>query len=164
VTNAANHSRDLDRFVRQAEEVTAVEVSDRLDAYAMLAVQGPLARELVQALSDRPLPPRMTAAARELAGIPTPGFRTRATRRAGGGVRAGPRPRAPAGVGGGGGAGGRPPRRSRGPRHAPPGGLLSALRERADARAGTDRSGSRLVLQGGDGLHRRRVRRDGALD
>jgi aminomethyltransferase len=38
VTNAANHSRDLDRFVRQAEELSAVEVSDRLDAYAMLAV------------------------------------------------------------------------------------------------------------------------------
>jgi aminomethyltransferase len=71
VTNAANHSRDLDRFVRQAEDFTAVEVIDRLDAYAMLAVQGPLARELVQTLSERPLPLRMTAAARELAGIPT---------------------------------------------------------------------------------------------
>jgi aminomethyltransferase len=71
VTNAATHSRDLGWFVRQAEEFTAVEVSDRLDAYAMMAVQGPLARELVQALSESPLPPRMKAAARELAGIPT---------------------------------------------------------------------------------------------
>jgi aminomethyltransferase len=70
VTNAANHSRDLGWFVRLAEEFSAVEVSDRLDAYAMMAVQGPLARELVQALSERPLPPRMRAAAREIAGIP----------------------------------------------------------------------------------------------
>jgi aminomethyltransferase len=70
VTNAANHSRDLDRFLRQADELSAVQVSDRIDTYAMLAVQGPLARELVQALSESPLPPRMTAAARELAGLP----------------------------------------------------------------------------------------------
>jgi aminomethyltransferase len=70
VTNAANHYRDLDRFLRRAEELTAVEVSDRLDAYAMLAVQGPLARELAQTLSEEPLPTRMTASPRELAGIP----------------------------------------------------------------------------------------------
>jgi aminomethyltransferase len=70
VTNAANHSRDLDRFLRHANELSGVQVSDRIDTYAMLAVQGPLARELVQALSEVPLPPRMTAAARELAGLP----------------------------------------------------------------------------------------------
>jgi aminomethyltransferase len=34
----------------------------------MLAVQGPLAREFVQAISDAPLPARMTAATRRLAG------------------------------------------------------------------------------------------------
>jgi aminomethyltransferase len=70
VTNAANHSRDLDWFLRQADELTAVQVSDRIDAYAMLAVQGPLAREIVQALSESPLPPRMSAAQRELVGHP----------------------------------------------------------------------------------------------
>ena len=41
-------------------------VADRLDDYAMLAVQGPIARELVQAISDAPLPPRMTAGRRVL--------------------------------------------------------------------------------------------------
>ncbi len=35
----------------------------------MLAVQGPRARELVQAISDAPLPPRMTATTRRLAGM-----------------------------------------------------------------------------------------------
>ena len=34
----------------------------------MLAVQGPRAREIVQAISDAPLPARMTAATRRLAG------------------------------------------------------------------------------------------------
>ena len=34
-----------------------VQVDDRIDDYAMLAVQGPRAREIVQAISDRPLPP-----------------------------------------------------------------------------------------------------------
>jgi aminomethyltransferase len=34
----------------------------------MLAVQGPLARELVQAISDSPLPPRMSASWRRIAG------------------------------------------------------------------------------------------------
>jgi aminomethyltransferase len=70
VTNAANHSRDLAWFARQAEEFAAVEVSDRLDAYAMMALQGPLARELAQTLSESPLPPRMRAAPRRLAGVP----------------------------------------------------------------------------------------------
>jgi aminomethyltransferase len=37
----------------------------------MLAVQGPRARELVQAISDAPLPPRMSAAQRRLAGAQT---------------------------------------------------------------------------------------------
>jgi aminomethyltransferase len=66
VTNASNHERDLDWFRTHAEELEDVEVADRLDDYAMLAVQGPRARELVQAISDAPLPPRMTAAPRRL--------------------------------------------------------------------------------------------------
>src|SRR4051812_14795902 len=48
VTNAANHARDLEWFRRHAAGFDA-EVVDRLDDYAMLAVQGPLAREIVQA-------------------------------------------------------------------------------------------------------------------
>jgi aminomethyltransferase len=67
VTNAANHERDLDWFRSHAGEFDA-EVRDRIDDYAMLAVQGPLAREIVQAVSDAPLPKRMTVATRRLAG------------------------------------------------------------------------------------------------
>jgi aminomethyltransferase len=67
VTNAANHARDLEWFRAHADGLDA-QVEDRLDAYAMLAVQGPRAREVVQAISDSPLPPRMTAAARGLGG------------------------------------------------------------------------------------------------
>jgi aminomethyltransferase len=68
VTNASNHERDLAWFQEQAGGFADVEVADRLDDYAMLAVQGPGARELVQAISDAPLPPRMTVAARSLMG------------------------------------------------------------------------------------------------
>jgi aminomethyltransferase len=68
VTNASNHEQDLDWFRAHARDFPEVEVADRLDDYAMLAVQGPRARELVQAISDAPLPSRMTAATRHLAG------------------------------------------------------------------------------------------------
>jgi aminomethyltransferase len=51
---------------------TEVHVEDRLDAYAMLAVQGPRAREIVQTLSDAPLPARMTLAALALRGCAEP--------------------------------------------------------------------------------------------
>jgi len=68
VTNAANHERDLAWFQKHAEGFKDVQVIDRLDDYAMLAVQGPRARELVQAISDAPLPARMTAATRRLGG------------------------------------------------------------------------------------------------
>jgi aminomethyltransferase len=61
VTNAANHERDLAWFREQAADFDA-EVGDRLDAYAMLAVQGPDARGIVAGLIDGELPPRMHAA------------------------------------------------------------------------------------------------------
>jgi aminomethyltransferase len=67
VTNAANHSKDLAWFRSQAEGFD-VDVVDSADSYAMLAVQGPGARECVQAISDAPLPPRMTAEPRTLHG------------------------------------------------------------------------------------------------
>ncbi len=67
VTNASNHERDLDWFRSHAGDFD-VELHDRIDDYAMLAVQGPLAREIVQAVSDAPLPARMTTATRRLAG------------------------------------------------------------------------------------------------
>jgi aminomethyltransferase len=49
VTNAANHERDLAWFQKHSEDFGEVEVTDRIDDYAMLAVQGPRARGLVQA-------------------------------------------------------------------------------------------------------------------
>jgi aminomethyltransferase len=68
ITNAANHLRDLAWFSAHAIDVPGVQVRDRIDDFAMLAVQGPLAREIVQAISDSPLPPRMAAEPRRLAG------------------------------------------------------------------------------------------------
>ncbi len=68
VTNAANHERDLSWFREHVGELD-VQVHNRIANYAMLAIQGPLAREIVQAVSDAPLPARMTAATRRLAGV-----------------------------------------------------------------------------------------------
>ncbi|HTA06063.1 MAG TPA: glycine cleavage system aminomethyltransferase GcvT, partial [Solirubrobacteraceae bacterium] len=68
VTNAANHVADLEWFQRHASDFPEAEVIDRIDDYAMLAVQGPLARGIVQAIADAPLPARMIAANRTLAG------------------------------------------------------------------------------------------------
>ncbi len=69
VTNASNHVQDLAWFHTHAkEDFPDAQVTDRIDDYAMLAVQGPRAREIVQAISDAPLPARMTAASRRLSG------------------------------------------------------------------------------------------------
>jgi aminomethyltransferase len=57
VTNAANHGRDLAWFGEHADGFDA-EVADRLDDYAMLAVQGPGARAIVAGLVEGDLPPR----------------------------------------------------------------------------------------------------------
>ena len=69
VTNASNHATDLAWFRRHAEAFPDAEVSDRIEDWAMLAVQGPLAREFVQAISDSPLPTRMSAGMRRLGGV-----------------------------------------------------------------------------------------------
>ncbi len=70
VTNAANHERDFEWFREHAQaDFPDAQVTDRIEDYAMLAVQGPRARELVQAISDAPLPRRMSAAAGRLAGV-----------------------------------------------------------------------------------------------
>jgi aminomethyltransferase len=68
VTNAANHARDLEWFRAHAADFPEARVADRIEDYAMLAVQGPLARGIIQAISDAPLPARMTAASRRLSG------------------------------------------------------------------------------------------------
>jgi aminomethyltransferase len=67
VTNASNHERDFAWFQQHAAEHDA-EVTDALDAYAMLAVQGPRAREVVGGLAGGDLPARMRTATLELAG------------------------------------------------------------------------------------------------
>ena len=69
VTNASNHERDLAWMRRQARGYD-VKVHDRLDDYAMLAVQGPQARELVARLADAELPERFRTARMQLAGAP----------------------------------------------------------------------------------------------
>ncbi len=61
VTNAANHDADV-AWMRAHAEGFDVEIDDAHERYAMLAVQGPVAREIVQSVADGPLPARMTAA------------------------------------------------------------------------------------------------------
>jgi aminomethyltransferase len=70
VTNASNHEKDLAWFREHAEPFD-VEIRDAHDDWAMLAVQGPAAREALTALADGELPPRMHTAELELAGVPT---------------------------------------------------------------------------------------------
>src|SRR5262245_24111295 len=69
VTNAANHERDFEWFEAHAVEFDA-EVRDRIDDYAMLAVQGPEARSIVGRLADRDLPARLHTAELAVAGAP----------------------------------------------------------------------------------------------
>src|SRR3954452_10027712 len=69
VTNASNHERDLAWFRRHAEGFD-VTVQDRLHDYAMLAVQGPDARAIVQSLGAQDLPKRFRTAAATVAGAP----------------------------------------------------------------------------------------------
>jgi aminomethyltransferase len=67
VTNAANHERDFEWFEAHAVEFDA-EVRDQIDAYAMLAVQGPEARAIVGRLADGELPARFHTAELTVAG------------------------------------------------------------------------------------------------
>src|SRR4051812_49527722 len=59
VTNAANHERDFAWFQKHADGYDA-RVADARERYAMLAIQGPRAREIVQTAADAPLPARHT--------------------------------------------------------------------------------------------------------
>src|SRR4051794_38298903 len=67
VTNASNHSKDLAWFQQHAGEFD-VELRDALDDYAMLALQGPNARELAQPLIEGEEPARMRAVRGRIAG------------------------------------------------------------------------------------------------
>jgi glycine cleavage system T protein (aminomethyltransferase) len=70
VTNAANHQRDLEWFEAHAVEFN-VAVKDRIDAFAMLAVQGPDARGIVGGLTEGELPARFRTEELMIAGCPS---------------------------------------------------------------------------------------------
>src|SRR5688572_16934780 len=57
VTNASNHERDLEWWREHAGGFDA-DVHDRIDDYAMLAVQGPRAREILDSMAKGELPAR----------------------------------------------------------------------------------------------------------
>jgi aminomethyltransferase len=67
VTNAANHEKDLAWLQSQAADFD-VDVVDVASRFAMLALQGPRAREIAAELSDGPLPLRFHVTERSLAG------------------------------------------------------------------------------------------------
>ncbi|MGH2909625.1 MAG: glycine cleavage system aminomethyltransferase GcvT [Solirubrobacteraceae bacterium] len=69
VTNAANHESDLAWFRARAEGFD-VDLIDRSGDFAMLAVQGPAAREILAGLADGPLPPRFHCCGRTIADVP----------------------------------------------------------------------------------------------
>jgi aminomethyltransferase len=69
VTNASNHAKDL-AWLRAHAGGFEVELVDRIDDFAMLAVQGPAARELLAPLADAPLPARFRTAELHVAGVP----------------------------------------------------------------------------------------------
>ena len=68
VTNASNHERDLAWFREHAGGYDA-ELSDGVDRWAMLAVQGPEARAAVEAVAHGELPKRMRTAELPVAGV-----------------------------------------------------------------------------------------------
>jgi aminomethyltransferase len=70
VTNASNHQRDLEWFEAHVVEFD-VRVEDRLDAFAMLAVQGPDARGIVGRLANGELPARFRTEELMIAGCPS---------------------------------------------------------------------------------------------
>ena len=69
VTNAANHAKDL-AWLRAHADGFDVELIDRLDDYAMLAVQGPEARALLAPVVAGELPARFRTAELHVAGAP----------------------------------------------------------------------------------------------
>jgi aminomethyltransferase len=69
VTNAANHAKDL-AWLREQAAGFDVELIDRMDDFAMLAVQGPAARGLVAGLAEGELPARFRTAELTVAGVP----------------------------------------------------------------------------------------------
>jgi aminomethyltransferase len=69
VTNASNHGSDFEWFCAQAGHFD-VDVVDRANEYAMLALQGPTARDLLSGVIGGEQPERMRAAEGTVAGRP----------------------------------------------------------------------------------------------
>jgi aminomethyltransferase len=69
VSNASNHEKDLAWFREHADGFD-VEVHDGHGDWAMLAVQGPTARETLASIIARELPARMRTADLDVAGVP----------------------------------------------------------------------------------------------
>jgi aminomethyltransferase len=69
VTNASNHDKDLAWFNKQAQDFD-VDVIDRHADFAMLAVQGPRARRILQKMTEGGLPSRFHTCDRVVAGVP----------------------------------------------------------------------------------------------
>src|SRR5690606_30495582 len=67
VTNAANHSTDLDSMSRWVHDFDCV-LRDVADRWAMIAVQGPHARQIVESGLSLRLPPRMQVRPAKVAG------------------------------------------------------------------------------------------------
>ncbi len=68
VTNASNHERDHAWFADHAADAPDATVEDAADRWAMLAVQGPAARDAVRAIASDDLPARMHTSTVSVAG------------------------------------------------------------------------------------------------
>ena len=153
ITNAANHEKDLAWLQAHAAEFD-VDVIDRHADFAMLAVQGPRARDTG---------PRASPTARCRSGCTAASARSRAlatlvcgtgyTGEDGVELLLDPAD-APARLGRPDDRRRRDTDRARRARHAAPRGLLSPVRQRSERGARPDRGRTRLVLQGADRLHR----------
>ncbi|HSI81944.1 MAG TPA: glycine cleavage system aminomethyltransferase GcvT [Solirubrobacterales bacterium] len=75
VTNASNHDRDL-AWVRDHAGGFDADVADAAPRYAMLAVQGPAAPDIVAGLASGELPPRMRTGSLTVAGVEALACRT----------------------------------------------------------------------------------------
>src|SRR5689334_8300477 len=69
VTNASNHEKDLAWFEQHAAQFEGVTVVDAAPSYAMLALQGPKAREILSRHIDADEPERMRIKRATVAGI-----------------------------------------------------------------------------------------------
>ncbi len=68
ITNASNHTTDFEWFALQAAQFN-VEVTDRANELAMLALQGPAARAILGEVIEGDQPPRFRAVEARVAGV-----------------------------------------------------------------------------------------------